>query len=159
MMIGHNQLRVINSVKHKLGQAARQTAGMSSQERSQHMHEFWLSLPAHESEIWRRCVLKPGWARWESGMTPVERVEQRAKIRDAALAEDRQARARAIWRRRSKNKRRAIGEAIGAGLDRYWATATLEQRRAKTRAANAAQTREQRSARMKAWRARQRKEG
>jgi hypothetical protein len=155
--MNHNERRIVEWVRLRLAQAARETAGMSRRQRSEHLRAFWLNLPMVEAETWRRCVLWPGHRNWETSMTPAERVEQCAKISEAALAEDRTSRARAMWARRSKRQRRAVGKAISVGLNRFWATATLEQREAKTRAALAAVTAEQRSAWMKAWRARQRK--
>jgi hypothetical protein len=131
--------RRIESVRRKLVQAQRDRARLSDSERQGFMRAFWLvTLSPEEAETWLRCKLRPGYWRWEAGMTPAERLEQRLKISEAALAEDRSARNRKMWAKRSKTKRRAVGAAITAGQKRYWATATLEWRQRRSLALRAA---------------------
>jgi hypothetical protein len=87
------------------------------------MRNFWLSLPFEKADAWRRCVLWPAARRWEETMTSAERAEQRRKISEAALAEDRSARNVRMWAKRSARKRKTVGAAIARGLRRFWATA------------------------------------
>jgi hypothetical protein len=101
-----------------------------------------------------RTVLWAGHARWEAAMSPAERAEQGEKISRAALAEDRSARDARMWAKRSSRNRKAVGAKIAAGLNKFWAGASLERRKAQSAAANAVLTSEQRSARMRATNAR-----
>jgi hypothetical protein len=112
---------LIAIVRLKLSAVARAAQRLENRdERSALWRAFWLELPPAEWAAWPRVKLAPAHARWQATMSPEERLEQRGKISEATLAEDRSSRNVRMWAARSPDKRKATAAAISAGQKRYW---------------------------------------